>query len=83
MVKIPILDKQSIDKICSLIRESHSVSEGINDEAVGTNSTFSSLKIQEDLKKLENDTLIKINQVIEEALGDAAIADTEINSWFN
>ena len=81
-MKYPILDKKSIDKLCSLIRESHSVSEGINDEVVGTTSTFSSVRIQEDLKKLENDTEEKINQSIRDALGSSMEANDVINSWF-
>jgi hypothetical protein len=81
-MKYPILDKKSIDKLCSLIRESHSVSEGINDESVGTTSTFSSVRIQEDLKKLESDTEEKINQSIRDALGSAKEANDVINSWF-
>lgn len=81
-MKYPILDKKSIDKLCSLIRESHSVSEGINDESVGTTSTFSSVRIQEDFKKLESDTEEKINQSIRDALGSAKEANDVINSWF-
>lgn len=81
-MKYPILDKKSIDKLCSLIRESHSVSEGINDEVVGTTSTFSSVRIQEDFKKLENDTEEKINQSIRDALGSSMEANDVINSWF-
>ena len=81
-MKYPILDKKSIDKLCSLIRESHSVSEGINDETVGTESTFSSLKIQADFKKLENETEEKISQAIRDALGSSMEANNVINSWF-
>ncbi len=81
-MKYPILDKKSIDKLCSLIRESHSVSEGINDEVIGTTSTFSSVRIQEDLKNLENNTEEKINQSIRDALGSAKEANDVINSWF-
>lgn len=83
MAKIPILDKKSIDKLCSLIRESHSVADGIDDSGmVSTNTTFSSLKIKEDLKKLENDTYEKIDQEIKEALGSDKVANDAINSWF-
>lgn len=81
-MKYPILDKKSIDKLCSLIRESHSVSEGINDEVIGTTSTFSSVRIQEDLRKLESDTEEKINQSIRDALGSSMEANDVINSWF-
>jgi hypothetical protein len=81
-VKYPILDKKSIDKLCSLIRESHSVSEGINDEVIGTTSTFSSVRIQKDLKDLENNTETKINQSIRDALGSSMEANDVINSWF-
>ena len=41
------LTEKAVDKLCGLIRESHSVSEGINDNSVATNSTFSSKKIKE------------------------------------
>lgn len=81
-MKYPILDKKSIDKLCSLIRESHSVSEGINDEVVGTTSTFSSVRIQEDLRKLENNTEEKISHAIRDALGSSMEANDVINSWF-
>ena len=81
-MKYPILDKKSIDKLCSLIRESHSVSEGIDDGSISTESTFSSLKIQEDLRKLENETEEKINQSIRDALGSSMEANDVINSWF-
>ena len=46
------LSPAAVEKLCSLVRESHSVSEGINDEAVGTTSTFSSLKIQEHMNRI-------------------------------
>ena len=82
MAKIPILDKKSIDKLLSLIRESHSVSEGINDEAISTESTFSSFKIKEDLKALEDSTEQKINQSIKTALGSEKEVNDAINSWF-
>jgi hypothetical protein len=82
-MKYPILDKKSIDKLCSLIRESHSVSEGINDEVIGTTSTFSSVRIQKDLKDLENNTETKINQSIRDALGSSMEANDVIDSWFN
>ena len=82
-MKYPILDKKSIDKLCSLIRESHSVSEGINDEVIGTTSTFSSIRIQEDMKNLENETEEKINQSIKDALGSSMEANDVIDSWFN
>lgn len=81
-MKYPILDKKSIDKLCSLIRESHSVSEGINDEVVGTTSTFSSVRIQEDLRKLENNTEEKISHAIRDALGSDKEVNDAINSWF-
>jgi hypothetical protein len=81
-MKYPILDKKSIDKLCSLIRESHSVSEGINDEVIGTTSTFSSVRIQKDLKDLENNTETKINQSIRNALGSSMEANDVIDSWF-
>ena len=81
-MKYPILDKKSIDKLCSLIRESHSVSEGIDDNSISTNSTFSSVRIQEDFKNLENDTEEKINQSIRDALGSVKEANDVIDSWF-
>lgn len=82
-MKYPILDKKSIDKLCSLIRESHSVADAIDDSGtVSTNTTFSSLKIQKDLKDLENNTEEKISQSIRDALGSAKEANDVINSWF-
>ena len=82
-MKYPILDKKSIDKLCSLIRESHSVADAIDDSGtVSTSTTFSSLKIQADFKKLESDTEEKINQSIKDALGSVKEANDVINSWF-
>lgn len=42
-----ILSNAAIQKICALIRESHSITEGLNDNAIATNSTYSSAKITE------------------------------------
>lgn len=82
-MKYPILDKKSIDKLCSLIRESHSVSEGIDDNSISTNSTFSSVRIQKDLKDLENETEEKISQALKNTLGSEIEVNGIINSWFN
>lgn len=59
--------EEAINRLCGLIRESHSVAEGINDENIATNSTYSSAKLQEllgdagvqavELTKEEYDTL--------------------------
>ena len=82
-MKYPILDKKSIDKLCSLIRESHSVADAIDDSGtVSTNTTFSSVKIQKDLQDLENNTETKISQAIRDALGSEKAAKDEIDSWF-
>ena len=83
MAKYPILTPAAVEKLCGLVRESHSVSEGINDEAVGTTSTFSSLKIQENMNKLESDTEKKISQALRDTLGSEIEANGIINSWFN
>lgn len=45
------LSEEALDKLCGLIRESHSVAEGIDDNNVATNSTFSSKKIKEMINK--------------------------------
>jgi hypothetical protein len=77
------LSPAAVEKLCGLVRESHSVSEGINDEAVGTTSTFSSLKIQENMNRLENETDKKINQALKNTLGSEIEVNGIINSWFN
>ena len=77
------LSPAAVEKLCSLVRESHSVSEGINDDAVGTTSTFSSLKIQENMNRIESDTEKKISQALKNALGSEIEANGIINSWFN
>lgn len=41
------LSEEALDKLLGLVRESHSVAEGIDDENIATNSTYSSAKIQE------------------------------------
>jgi hypothetical protein len=41
------LSEEALDKLLSLVRESHSVAEGIDDENIATNSTYSSAKLQE------------------------------------
>ena len=50
--KYTLMDKEAIDELCKSVRESHSVSEAINDDNLATNSTFSSVKI---------DNLIEMN----------------------
>lgn len=46
--------------MCGLIRESHSVGEGINDDSVATNSTWSSLKMDAELADCKQFTLDEI-----------------------
>lgn len=82
MAKYPIISPAALEKLCSIVRESHSVSEGINDDAVGTTSTFSSYKIQENMNRLENETDKKINQVLKDTLGSEIEVNGIINSWF-
>lgn len=41
------LSEEALDKLLGLVRESHSVAEGIDDENIATNSTYSSAKLQE------------------------------------
>ena len=50
--KYTLMNKEAIDELCKAVRESHSVSEAIDDDNLATNSTFSSVKI---------DNLIKAN----------------------
>ena len=50
--KYTLMNKEAIDELCKSVRESHSVSEAIDDNNLATNSTFSSVKI---------DNLIKAN----------------------
>lgn len=77
------LSPAAVEKLCNLVRESHSVSKGINDEAVGTTSTFSSYKIQENMNRIENNTEEKINQALKDKLGSEIEVNGIINSWFN
>ena len=55
--KYTLMDKEAIDELCKAVRESHSVSEAIDDDNLATNSTFSSVKI-DNLINIINDTII-------------------------
>lgn len=44
------LSEKALDLLLGSVRESHSVAEGIDDENIATNSTYSSVKLQELLK---------------------------------
>lgn len=52
--KYTILETAAIEKLCSLIRESHSVADAINDSGtLATNQTYSNFKINELLTEIE------------------------------
>lgn len=61
--------------MCGLIRESHSVGEGINDDSVATNSTYSSKKIEELLESIDAET-VNGHTVESDVPSDAVFTDT-------
>ena len=65
--KYTLLDKEDIDELCKAVRESHSVSEAIDDDNLATNSTFSSVKI---------DNLIKANKAENKEYTDKKIDES-------
>lgn len=65
------LSEEALTRLCGLVRESHSVSEGINDDIAATNSTYSSVKIEELLANLGEDVSVKELTLVEyEALSE-------------
>ena len=65
--KYTLMDKEAIDELCKAVRESHSVSEAIDDDNLATNSTFSSVKI---------DNLIKTNKAENKEYTDKKIDES-------
>ena len=65
--KYTLMDKEAIDELCKAVRESHSVSEAIDDDNLATNSTFSSVKI---------DNLIKVNKAENKEYTDKKIDES-------
>lgn len=68
MEKYTVLSPEAMEKLCSLIRESHSVSEGINDNDIQTSSTFSSKYISELLSTLSEEDRGYTDEKVAEAL---------------
>ena len=68
------LTEEAYKRICSLIREAHSVAEGIDDENISTNSTYSSAKLQE----LLGETGVQAVELTKEEYD--ALSDEEKNS---
>ena len=60
------LSEEAAQLLCSLIRESHSVSEGINDAVVSDTTTFSSHKLQNLMDELsqDNDEISNVKDTI-------------------
>ena len=65
--KYTLMNKEAIDELCKAVRESHSVSEAIDDNNLATNSTFSSVKI---------DNLIKVNKAENKEYTDKKINES-------
>ena len=65
--KYTLMNKEAIDELCKAVRESHSVSEAIDDDNLATNSTFSSVKI---------DNLIKVNKAENKEYTDKKIDES-------
>lgn len=68
------VEREAFERLCSLIRESHSVSEGINDQNAATNSTYSSTKIEEMLNDIIAEANTAVSEVDEKAEEALAIA---------
>ena len=52
------LSEEALTKMCSLIRDSHSIADAIDDENIASNSTYSSLKIQELLEEIDDVNIV-------------------------
>lgn len=63
MSKYYVMDEDAVKKLCGAVRESHSVSEGISDDTVATNSTYSSKFIEE---KLANIPTITVDNTLDD-----------------
>lgn len=81
--KYKILNDEAIAKLCSLIRESHSISEAINDTNLATNSTFSSVHIQqimdalsEEDRKYAEDLVGNLKRLVTEVVDTVPTVDT-------
>lgn len=75
MSKYYVMDEDAVKKLCGAVRESHSVSEGISDDSVATNSTYSSKKIEELLESIDAET-VNGHTVESDVPSDAVFTDT-------
>ena len=83
MAKYITLSEEATQLLCSLIRESHSVSEGINDSIVSDVSTFSSHRIQilmdalsEEDRKYAEDLVGNLKRLVTEVVDTIPTVDT-------
>ena len=71
MKEYVLLDKESIETLCSLVKASHSVGEALDDENISTNTTFSSKHISELFDTLSNEPqYVELTQAEYDALTD-------------
>lgn len=79
MKEYVLLEKESIETLCSLIRESHGVGNALDDENVATNTTFSSKHILELIDAMSAETqYVEVTQAEYDALTSEEIFnDTE------
>lgn len=61
MSKIQIFSTEALDKLLGLVRESYAISDAINDEVAATNTTYSSIKIQELLEANASSSIFSVN----------------------
>lgn len=64
------LSEEALAKMCGLIRDSHSIAEAIDDENIATNSTYSSLKIQELLSNADSSNEVELTWAEYQALSE-------------
>ena len=83
MAKYITLSEEATQLLCSLIRESHSVSEGINDSIVSDVSTYSSHRIQilmdalsEEDRKYAEDLVGNLKRLVTEVVDTIPTVDT-------
>lgn len=79
MKEYVLLEKESIETLCSLVRESHGVGNALDDENVATNTTFSSKHILELIESIGAETqYVEVTQAEYDALPSEDIYnDTE------
>ena len=72
--KYTVLETAAIEKLCSFVRESHSVADAIDDANSATNSTYSSYLIEQKLATLSEED----RKYTDEVVGNLSRLVTEV-----